>query len=321
METENKFSIEDTEIKFFSSIFLFLVILLLLSLLFGLRVGRRDTSLPGATTLHIFPVIEIEAQAAYVYDVRTKTVLFAKNENERLSLASLTKVMAALVAAETTPTYSTIVIGQDAIKAEGDSGLRNGERWSLKNLLDFSLVSSSNDGMSAVALALGALEELTPQSNEVLGDFVLKMNEKASELDLKNTYFFNITGLDETAEKGGAYGTAKDMTMLFDYILSSHNELLEATKESVLVVSSLNNVSHKAKNTNLIVNEIPGLIASKTGYTDIGGGNLVVAFDPELGRPIIVTILGSSEKGRFEDMTKLVSATMEYITGELTTNH
>ena len=175
--------------------------------------------------------------------------------------------------------------------------------------------------MSAVALELGALKEFSSENSSATGDFVLKMNEKAAELDLKNTYFFNMTGLDETAIKGGAYGTARDMTMLLEHILTSHGNLLEATREPVLIVSSLNNISHKAKNTNIIIDEIPGLIASKTGYTDIGGGNLIVAFDPELGRPIIVTILGSSEKGRFEDMTKLVNATMEYITGELTTNY
>ena len=80
----------------------------------GTGVERRDASSPGAVTQHVFPAVELEARAVYVYDTRAETVLFAKNENERLSLASLTKVMAALVATETTPTYSTVVIGQDA---------------------------------------------------------------------------------------------------------------------------------------------------------------------------------------------------------------
>jgi len=318
---ENKFVIEDSEIKFFSAVFLLLVILLLFSLLLGSKVERRDVSSPGTTAERTFPAVEIEARAAFVYDARTKTMLYAKNENERLSLASLTKIMAALVAMEITSDHSTVVINKEAIKTEGDSGLRSGEKWSLKDLLDFTLVSSSNDGMSAVALALGVLKEFSPENSSATGDFILKMNEKAAELDLKNTYFFNMTGLDETAIKGGAYGTARDMTMLLEHILTSHGDLLEATKEPVLIVSSLNNISHKVKNTNIIIDEIPGLIASKTGYTDIGGGNLIIAFDPELGRPIIVTILGSSEKGRFEDMTKLVNATMGYITGELTTNY
>ena len=318
---ENKFVIEDSEIKFFSAVFLLLVILLLFSLLLGSKVERRDVSSPGTTAERTFPAVEIEARAAFVYDARTKTMLYAKNENERLSLASLTKIMAALVAMEITSDHSTVVINKEAIKTEGDSGLRSGEKWSLKDLLDFTLVSSSNDGMSAVALALGVLKEFSPENSSATGDFILKMNEKAAELDLKNTYFFNMTGLDETAIKGGAYGTARDMTMLLEHILTSHGDLLEATKEPVLIVSSLNNISHKVKNTNIIIDEIPGLIASKTGYTDIGGGNLIIAFDPELGRPIIVTILGSSEKGRFEDMTKLVNATMGYITGGLTTNN
>src|SRR3989344_3841104 len=238
---ENKFAIEDSEIKFFSAVFLLLAILLLFSLLLGSRVERRDVSSPGTIAEQTFPAVEIEARAAFVYDARTKTVLYAKNENERLSLASLTKVMAALVAAEKTPSYSTVVISTDALKAERDSGLKSGEKWSLKDLLDFSLVSSSNDGMSAVALALGALKEFSSENSSATGDFVLKMNEKAAELDLKNIYFFNMTGLDETAIKGGAYGTARDMTMLLEHILTSHGNLLEATREPVLIVSSLNN--------------------------------------------------------------------------------
>ena len=151
--TEN-FALKDTEVRVFGSVFLILMVLLVISFAVGSRVDRGGVSVPGETA-GIFPDIEVEARAAYVYDARTKEVLYAKNENERLALASVTKLMTALVASEILPDYSTVVIGSDALSAEGDSGLRRDERWSLKNLLDFSLVTSSNDGMKAVALALG----------------------------------------------------------------------------------------------------------------------------------------------------------------------
>ncbi len=61
------------------------------------------------------------------------------------------------------------------------------------------------------------------------------------------------------------------------------------------------------KNTNEVVQNIDGLIASKTGYTDLSGGNLVVAFDAGLNHPIIVTVLGSSQEGRFSDTLKLIN--------------
>ena len=116
--------------------------------------------------------------------------------------------------------------------------------------------------------------------------------------------------------KGGAYGSAEDMSILLEYILSREPTLLEATKEVTTTLYSLNDNLHVASNTNSLVSEIPGLKASKTGFTDNAGGNLVVIFDPELGRPIIITVLGSTGEGRFEDMRALVSAVMKYITNK-----
>lgn len=306
-------------------LFLVLVILLVfifvISFIFGFKVERRDASVPTEAA-SLFPPVTIGAKAAYVYDVRTKTVLFAKNENTRLPLASLTKVMSALVAEDASPLYGTVTISKEALAAEGDSGFLQDEKWSLDNLLDFSLVTSSNDGMRAVALALGALSRAEASSEEIINDFVGEMNRKASELGLKNTYFWNETGLDlptgqgqadESDVKGGAYGTARDMSVLMEYIIVYHPELFTATKETLTTIQSVDNHSHIAKNTNIIVDEIPGLLASKTGFTDTAGGNLLVAFDPELGRPIIISILGSTEKGRFEDARTLISAVMKYI--------
>jgi D-alanyl-D-alanine carboxypeptidase (penicillin-binding protein 5/6) len=166
-----------------------------------------------------------------------------------------------------------------------------------------------------VALALGALPSLKASDKEVLDDFVRLMNAKALELDLKNTYFWNETGLDESVGKGGAYGTTHDFAMLLEYIMMQKPGLMEATQETQTVLTSLDNHQHLAKNTNLIAKEIPGLLASKTGYTDIAGGNLAFVFDPEIGRPIIVTILGSSALGRFEDAKILIVATLKYING------
>lgn len=285
--------------------------LFFLTLSFKAEDNGESGSAPGF--IKNFPEMVLDARAAYVYDVRTKEVLFAKNSETRMPLASLTKLMAALVAKEITPEYGTIVVGQEAIRAEGDSGLKPSERWTLKDLLDFSLVSSSNDGMRAIALSLGGLSISDARPEEVINDFVRKMNEEALRLDLKNTYFWNETGLDESEVKGGAYGTAKDVTRLMEYIVTTHPELLEATRSREVEISSLDGFKHVAKNTNDLVPWIPGFLGSKTGYTATAGGNLTLAFDPELGRPIIVTVMGSSEQGRFEDAKKLINATLEYI--------
>ncbi|MDO8590143.1 MAG: hypothetical protein Q7R69_02625 [bacterium] len=307
------FIIRNTEIRLFVILATTLFVLLILSFVFGLKVERKDSSVPSKAAFKPFSTVVLKAKAAYVYDVRTKTILFAQNENTRLPLASLSKIMSALVAQDSSPLYGTVTVGNEALQAEGDSGLYRDEKWSLKNLLDFSLVTSSNDGMRAVALSLGALSRAGASSEEIINDFVGEMNSKASQIGLKNTYFWNETGLDESAVKGGAYGTARDMALLLEYILAHYPDLFSATREVSMTLRSLDNRLHVATNTNSIIAEIPGLLASKTGLTDTAGGNLVIAFDPELGRPIIISILGSTEEGRFIDARMLVGAVMEYI--------
>lgn len=304
----------ENEIKFFFTLFILFALLLVTSYVLGGRVERGDVSVPTRTT-GIFPTVLLTARSAYVYDARTKDVLFAKNENERLSLASLTKLMAAVVASDISPAYGIVTVTSNALRVEGDSGLMADERWKLDDLLDFSLMSSSNDGIRAVALSLGALSNINADAEMIVDDFVRKMNIKALELDLRNTYFWNETGLDESEVKGGGYGTARDMARLLEYILETRPELLEVTREKEAVITSIDNFKHVAKNTNQIASDTPGLIGSKTGYTDTAGGNLAFVFDPELGRPIIVSVLGSSASGRFEDAKKLIDATLQYIKG------
>ena len=311
---DNKAAItEDLELKLFGALALFIVLFLGISLIFSFRANRRDVSAPGEVVADQFPQVSLEAKAAYVYDLRTGEVLFSKNEDKRLPLASLTKIMSALVARDISPDYGIVAVGEEALENDGDSGLFRDEKWALKDLLDFSLITSSNDGMRAVALALGALSRADATDDEIINDFVGSMNEKASELGLKNTYFWNETGLDQSDIKGGAYGTAEDVTALMAYIIMEFPDLLAATQESVSEFASLDNNVHVARNTNGIISDIPGLLASKTGFTDTAGGNLSIIFDPELGRPIVVTVLGSTEGGRFSDVRSLVNATLEYL--------
>lgn len=295
------------EVTFFS----FLGVILITLLSFTYILGTKSTVIEVPKTQKSLPIqigrTDIEAKAAYVLDVTTGTVLYAKDENERLPLASLTKIMSALVASEMAPDYRTIVITSDSVKTEGDAGLTLGEHWTLKDLLNFSLISSANDGIRAIALALSP--DATDKDS-VVKDFVLKMNNEASQIGMKNTYYLNDTGLDESKEQGGAYGSAKDQVLLLEHILKTNPTLLTSTRSSAITFTSIEGGRHTARNTSSIVDKIPGLIASKTGFTDLAGGNLIIAFDPEIGRPIIISILGSSEKGRFRDMMVLVEASL-----------
>ena len=302
------------EIRFFSALGAIVFILLAITFFVGRKVINNQVPAPIRIVVNPFDGIKLTAKSVYVLDARTGKMLYSKNDSERLPLASLAKVMTALVAATIAPPTSTIIITRTAVETAGDSGLQVGEKWSLKKLTDFSLTSSSNDGARAIALSLGSVGNLSDTAASTTeNDFIKEMNWEAKNIGMTESYYLNDSGLDQSVVQGGAYGTAKDMATLFDYILKNHPGLMEATREATFKVTSASGVVHTVKNTDAIVNTIPGLIASKTGYTDLAGGNLVIAFDPEIGRPIIISILGSTEVGRFEDMTKLVKASLESI--------
>lgn len=263
------------------------------------------TSTPPA-----FPSVDIEATAAYVYDVREGKALFQKNAALQLPLASLTKVMTAYTASRLVPDHVLVRITPEDIRVEGDSGLFVGEEWDVSDLIDFSLVVSSNDGARALASVGGAM--LATTSSDPVADFVREMNANAHRLGMRSTYFLNPSGLDESPELSGGYGSAKDVATLFAKVLESDPRIFEATRfESLQISSRL--AAHAANNTNKAVAAIPNVIGSKTGFTDLSGGNLAVAFDAGLGRPIVIALLNSSREGRFSDMVGLVYATLEHL--------
>lgn len=263
------------------------------------------------TETKAFSNIELNAKSAYVYDVYNDKVLYKKNEFVQLPLASITKLMTAMTAVESPYKNSDIKIEREFLSEEGDSGLLSGETWALGDLLDFTLVVSSNDGARAIASVIGALELDTADYDLGRRAFVRQMNINAQNMGLKQTYFVNESGLDEDSVSGG-YGSAIDVATLFQYMLKNHPDVLEPTKFPTINISSMDAV-HNANNTNTDIGIIPGLLASKTGYTDIAGGNLAIAFDASIGRPIIVVVLGSTRESRFDDVSKLVSASLDYI--------
>lgn len=290
----------------------FVILIVAIALVLTLRDSRQEHSVPTRIATP-FPEVALEAKAAYVYDLATSMTLFAKDEDKKLPLASLAKVMSALVARDLGLKHNTVKISDEALAVEGDSGLLRDEEWFLGDLLNFSLVASSNDGVRAAALALGALSRANASGEEIVGDFVKIMNEKAAKLGLTNIQFFNETGLDLSDVRNGAYGSAQDVTSLMAYIHRNYPDILSVTREPEIEFKSLDGKTHVAKNTNEIISHIPGLLASKTGYTARAGGNLSIIFDPELNHPIAITVLGSTENGRFSDVRALVAATLEHL--------
>lgn len=246
-----------------------------------------------------FEEIALTARAAEVFDVATGKMLFEKNANAQLPLASLTKIMTALTALAIAPSYALVPM--------------QNENWILKDLLSFSLTVSSNDGVAAAATVAGSFVSDSGILSENKNQFISAMNAEAEKLGLSETYFLNETGLDEGDGLAGGFGSAYDVTRLIALAYRAHPELFDATTKQSTVFTEENGNQHEADNTNKIVRDIPMLRASKTGLTDLAGGNLAIVFDAGVGKPIAIVVLGSTEEGRFEDVEALVATTLQFL--------
>lgn len=253
---------------------------------------------------------DIKAKAVYVIDLKSGNVILSKNENEILPLASLTKIMTAFTAMEITPKNKVISINKDFLKEEGDTGLLSGEKWRLEDLLNLTISASSNDGARSIASVSGAMYKNTSDLDLGREIFIQKMNDLAKQYNLNSLSFNNETGLDIT-DLGGV-GSAKDISKLFEISLRKYPEVFYSSRKKTDTVNSTLK-SHLVNNTNDYVSFIPNILASKTGFTDKAGGNLIVSFDAGLGRPIIITVLGSTIDDRFSDVIKIASSTINTI--------
>lgn len=239
----------------------------------------------GAISL---PEDALAARAAILYNPTTKEVLYAKNEEAQLPLASLAKLATAL-ATLTADENRIIVVEADDLAEEGDSGLDIGQAWRLRDLIAFGLTTSSNDAMAAAARALS--REGT----------VERMNADAKAAGMTQSYFLNPTGLDLSSSTAGAYGSARDVAYLVEALLRKHPHVFEATAYQPAA-------GGKATSTLSPLYGLSGFVAGKTGYTDLAGGNLAAVVDIGLNEPVIAVVLGSTIDGRFADVEALVAA-------------
>lgn len=251
--------------------------------------------------------VPLTAQAVVVFDVQNKQVLFEKDADTERPLASLTKLMTALVASDSYSSDDEVTITRQHLEALGNNGLVANQTWKLGDLVSYMLMESSNDAARAVASASSTVESDGYYSKA----FIKQMNETAQDIGLESTYFFNPSGLDlnETLISGG-YGTARDIARLFAYILDTNQEILEPTTRLTQVFQTTTGLRHTASNTNTWLPQFSNILGSKTGYTVLAGGNLVMGF--ELDNPVVIVVMGSSRTGRFQDMQTLYNATQQY---------
>lgn len=266
--------------------------------------NQASTILPTDT----FADVTLQAKAAVVIDIQSGRTLYEKNADAQLPLASLTKVALALAVAEALPSDSVVTIPYDAEGSSSIQRLKKGEVWRVQDIIDFTLVESSNAGAEILAgVADQTIHSRFPESPEKEAT-LWRMNTLVQDLGLIRTYFLNVSGLDLSSTQAGAYGSAREMAALFAYAAAADPSLFAGTARSNMLLTSVSG-EHvaAAANTNSAQGAIPGLILGKTGITDLAGGNLAVVFDIGFARPVVAVVLSSTREGRFHDIGQLVT--------------
>ncbi|MBI4999533.1 D-alanyl-D-alanine carboxypeptidase [Candidatus Gottesmanbacteria bacterium] len=231
---------------------------------------------------------DLTAQAVLVMDIPSQVVLYQKNPKSRLSPASITKLMTALVALEQYKMEDILTVKTPIFEGR-TMGLVPGERLTFENLLYGTLVHSANDAAYVLAENYsGGVEK-----------FVQRMNEKASELFLTETNFANPVGFEEN----GHYTTAQDLARLATHALQNPIIAKTVGTPAITVADVSFTRFYQLENVNQLLGKIPGVLGVKTGFTQNAGECLVTAVTKN-GKKILIVILSS--KDRFGETQALI---------------
>lgn len=237
---------------------------------------------------------KVYSKAAVVFDRGSKTILYGKNENEKLAMASTTKIMTAILLVENRDLSEEVEVVKEAAAVGGSSlELKTGDKLTYEALLYGLMLCSGNDAAAQIAISIaGSIEE-----------FADLMNAKAESLGLENTHFITPHGLD----KEGHYTTAYELAQIADYALK-FPKIAEvvATKTYTILI---NGYPRTLTNTNELLGYLEGVNGVKTGFTGNAGRCLVTSCTRD-GFNIITVVLGAdTKKIRTKDSINLIEYT------------
>ncbi len=248
-------------------------------------------------------LFQVEAALSLYYKNGEKKILYEKNAEEELPIASISKLMTALIVFEN---YNL----DEEINVSGITNFKGWKETKIRSVVSQMIVESNNVSAFILATVSGRFISEEGFKGSSVQLFVKAMNEKAEELGLEKTSFINPSGLDE----GGEYNksTATELAELSIYILENQKDIFEISKTPIYYVySSSGTVYYQSFNTNSLIYDQKEdwqkeIVGGKTGTTNRAGQCLLVVLkEPETEGYIINIILGSDN--RFDDMNKLIN--------------
>lgn len=232
----------------------------------------------------------LTAKAVLAYDLNSDIILYSNNLNSRLPVASLTKIMTALVVVKHSNLDDFITVSKVDTQVVGSNmGLVPGEKIKIIDLLYGMLVSSSNDAAMSLARSVGGSVE----------NFVVLMNEEVEKLKLIDTHFTNSVGWDLEDN----YSTVLDLKIILKEFFKNPT-LLEIVNTREKIVDSIDSsYSHKLISTNKLLLENNNVSGVKTGFTTKALGNLIIVIN-QSGAKVVTIVLNSQE--REQETQKLI---------------
>lgn len=252
------------------------------------------------------------AQAAVLMDAESGRILFEKNGQEVLAMASTTKIMTCILALEEGNLEDLVKVSElAASQPKVHLGMRAGEEFRLKDLLYSLMLESHNDSAVAIAEHVGGS----------IAEFAKLMNHKAKELGCTNTYFITPNGLDETDEKGMHATTASELARIMSYCIMESPKKEEFLSITAMPSHSFTNAegtrTFGCSNHNAFLNMMEGAISGKTGFTGKAGYCYVGALERD-GRTFVVALLAcgwpNNKNYKWKDTVKLMEYALENYT-------
>jgi serine-type D-Ala-D-Ala carboxypeptidase (penicillin-binding protein 5/6) len=253
--------------------------------------------------------IKIFAGASVVIDVDSGTILHYDDGRKKTQIASLTKMMTAVLAMENIKNLDEdILISRESLNVCGttvgcptsvfcnSNQMYAGEKISAKNVLKAMLLNSANDAATALGIHIAGSTE----------NFVKMMNDKAKELGMKDTNFCTPSGLEIDGKEESCHSSAYDIARIAAYSLKYETiwDIMKIKEEQIF--SSNGKTMHQLKNTDILLDEIPNCIGGKTGFTPMAGKSLLLAVDDPTKKHRVVAVILNDEN-RWEDMKKLTN--------------